>query len=157
MSRNVASHPFATACGFMQEPGYIPATERAPLAAPPVNKFRQNVLLPRNRAVTFAPREDTRLRLTEGRLWITFEAPKSRLAPRNGDHFVSAGEVFDFLAGETAVMESVAATDSALFDLEPALSLPWRAMVQQLAATLRRRLGAARPRTVPASRERQRC
>ena len=110
------------------------ATEAFPLQAPPINESRRNVLLPNGQAVTFKPREDTVLRLTEGRLWITFEAPASGPAPRNGDHFIAAGDCFYLLAGEVAVLEAIGVEPSAYFDLEPVMTLPWRAASQQFAA-----------------------
>ncbi|MEO8248913.1 MAG: DUF2917 domain-containing protein [Burkholderiales bacterium] len=123
---------------LMNKPGCPTNTGPAPFEAPAVNNSRSNIPLALRRAITFKPREDTRLRLSEGRLWITFEAPPSGPAPRNGDHFVSAGECFDLLAGESAVLEAIGPEPVACFDLEPALTLPWRAVSQQVLATLRR-------------------
>lgn len=106
------------------------------LTTPPINRAHRAVLLPRGRGMTFAPREDTRLNLATGRLWITFEAPANGLAPRNGDHFIAAGDRIDLLAGEAAVLEAVGDEAAALFDLDPLLSLPWHAVAQQLWANV---------------------
>lgn len=82
-----------------------------------------SIVLAANRAMTFMPQEDGFLRVNEGRLWITMEAPLRGPAPRNGDHFVDAGAHFDVHAGECAVLEAirVARADAgARFDCQPA-------------------------------------
>ncbi|MEP6558346.1 MAG: DUF2917 domain-containing protein [Burkholderiales bacterium] len=121
------------------EPMTQPECCQAPAAviqALQINQAHRAVLLPHGRAMTFAPRETTQLQLTSGRLWITFEAPANGLAPRNGDHFIAAGNQFDLLAGETAVLEAVGDNAAALFDLQPPLVLPWRAVAQRLRANV---------------------
>lgn len=123
---------------FMNDSRCRTNIDRFWLLPAPLIRSRSGLFLAQDRAVTFAPHEDTRLRVTEGRLWITFEAPRNGLAPRNGDHFVAAGDRFDLLSGESAVLEPVGSGPGAFFDLEPAASLPWRAVGQQLLARLRR-------------------
>ena len=126
MSTTIMIYEHCVALELMPESGCRETPARA-LEAPPIGRTRRNLLLPRGRAMTFAPPGDTQLRLTRGRLWITFEAPPKGLAPRNGDHFVVAGDRFDLLVGEVAVLEAIGPAPAALFYLEPAPILPSRA------------------------------
>ena len=140
-----------TAPELMNKSGYQSAAPASMPDLPTPDTSRQNVPLARGRAITLTVREDTRLRLAAGRLWITFEAPRTGPAPRNGDHFVSAGECFDLLAGESAVLEAIGPEPAACFDLEPAPALPSRAVVR-LASDHPHRAGATPALPTTASR-----
>ncbi len=143
-----------TFAGLISSPRFMsdlqmPRLQRWSLAPPKINTQLSKVFIPQGQAAAFRAREDMRLSLTEGRFWITFEAPRHGLAPRNGDHFIAAGDTFDLLAGEQAVLEPVGAGPGAWFDLAPVVTLPWRAVAQQVLANLRhvlnlpaRRVGA---------------
>ncbi len=146
MSATTLTCPSGTAPTPMR-PAACRTSRASVLTPPPIERAHQAVLLPRGRAMTISPREDTRLNLATGRLWITFEAPANGLAPRNGDHFVAAGDRIGLPSGEAAVLEAVGDEAAARFDLEPVFSLPrhalaqqWWANVGQLAARARNRL-----------------
>lgn len=122
---------------FMSKPAQ-PCRSARPITPPPLNRQRRNLFLARSHAASLTVREDTCLHLTEGCLWITFEAPHNGLAPRNGDHFIGAGDRFDLLAGEAAVLGPVGGAPGAWFDLMPVVTMPWIAVMQQSQANLRR-------------------
>jgi hypothetical protein len=85
--------------------------------------LRHRFALDRGRAMRFKPREAGCLRVTQGRLWVTFAAPLRGQARRNGDHFIAAGACLDLRAGECAVLEPynpAGAKTGAQFDWEPA-------------------------------------
>jgi Protein of unknown function (DUF2917) len=90
---------------------------------------RHRFALDSGRAMRFKPREAGSLRVTQGRLWVTFAAPLRGQARRNGDHFIAAGACFDLRAGECAVLEPynpAGAKTGARFDWEPAAVPPAR-------------------------------
>ena len=91
--------------------------------APDSITSRHRFTLDSGRAMRFKPREEGCLRVTQGRLWITFAAPLHGRARRNGDHFVAAGACLDLRADECAVLEPynpAGAETVAQFDWEPA-------------------------------------
>ncbi|MEO5659618.1 MAG: DUF2917 domain-containing protein, partial [Polaromonas sp.] len=103
------------------------------------------------RAVSLHARQAGVLRITRGRVWLTFNLTNQRLSARTGDHFLSRGESLQLAAGETVVMESsgLGHAPSAYYSWEPGavsrdLALPvasgWRAGVLEPWLDVRRAL-----------------
>ena len=74
------------------------------------------------RAITLQARHASVLRITRGRVWLTFNPAAQDPSVRTGDHFLSRGESLSLVAGEVVVMESYGLGDapSADYSWEPA-------------------------------------
>lgn len=108
--------------------------------------------LDKGRSVTLQAREASVLRITRGRVWLTFNPALKEPSARLGDHFLSRGESVSLAAEEAVVMESygqgdapsawysweAAAVSNAVAALTPAA---WRAGVLQPLLDLRLALG----------------
>ena len=103
-------------------------------------------------SVTLQAREASVLRITRGRVWLTFNPALKEPSARLGDHFLSRGESVSLAAEEAVVMESYGPGEapSAYYSWEPvAASNPvaaltptaWRAGVLQPLLDLRLALG----------------
>jgi hypothetical protein len=108
--------------------------------------------LDKGRSMTLQAREASVLRITRGRVWLTFNPALKEPSARVGDHFLSRGESVSLAAEEAVVMESYGPGDapSAYYSWEPvAASNPvtaltpaaWRAGVLQPLRDLRLALG----------------
>ena len=77
-------------------------------------------------ALRFAVRQDGELRVTEGRLWITFDLPvrERRATARCGDHVVAAGEAVWLAAHDGIVLEPYDARCPAGFEWVPMAVAP---------------------------------
>jgi hypothetical protein len=109
------------------------------------------------RALTLHARQAGVLRITRGRVWLTFDITEKNAGARTGDHFLSRGESLQLAAGEAVVMESygLGHVPSAYYSWEEAAashpvalsrsagSAGWRAGVLQPLADLRLALGLA--------------
>jgi Protein of unknown function (DUF2917) len=104
------------------------------------------------RALSLHARQAGVLRITHGRVWLTFNITGEGLSARTGDHFLSRGDNLPLAAGETVVMESsgLGHAPSAYYSWEAAaasseLTRPvftgWRAGVLEPLVDLRRALG----------------
>ncbi|MDB5929959.1 MAG: hypothetical protein JWR60_1666 [Polaromonas sp.] len=97
-------------------------------------------------ALTLAVRQPGMLRLTQGRVWLTFShADKDA---RAGDHFLQDGESLALAPGDSAVIEPYAAdraASAADFSWEPACAMAgsWHGAVAQPLRDLRAALGLA--------------
>jgi hypothetical protein len=111
-------------------------------------------------ALTLRARQAGVLRITRGRVWLTFDITEKNAAARTGDHFLSRGESLQLAAGESVVMEPYGQghVPSAYYSWEAAAasrpvassrsagsaeSAGWRAGVLQPLADLRLALGLA--------------
>ena len=74
------------------------------------------------RAITLQALHASLLRITLGRVWLTFNHAVQDPSARAGDHFLSRGESLSLVAGEVVVMESYGLGDapSAYYSWEPA-------------------------------------
>ena len=99
-------------------------------------------------ALTLHARQAGVLRITRGRVWLTFNLTEKDAGARTGDHFLSRGESLQLAAGEAVVMEpyGLGHAPSAYYSWEPAAASPsvalvgsagWRADVLQPLADLR--------------------
>lgn len=104
------------------------------------------------RAVSLHARQAGVLRITRGRIWLTFNLTGHGLSARTGDHFLSRGESLQLAAGETVVMESagLGTAPSAYYSWASVagssdVALPgptgWRASVLEPWVDVRRALG----------------
>ena len=119
-------------------------------AAPPANAAGARLApslsgyckLEAGRAQTLHARRAGVLRITRGRVWLTFNITGQGLRARTGDHFLSRGESLQLTAGEAVVMESygLGHAPSAYYSWEPVAassavavfkSAGWRAGVLQ--------------------------
>ncbi len=73
------------------------------------------------RALTLRPNRPGVLRITHGRVWITFDHAQRDDGVRGGDHFLRAGDSLQLLPGQALVMESwnVAKNAAAYFSWDP--------------------------------------
>jgi hypothetical protein len=105
-------------------------------------------------ALTLRARRAGVLRITHGRVWLTFNIAEKNAVARTGDHFLSRGESLQLAAGEAVVMEpyGLGHVPAAYYSWEAAAaSRPvalsssdgWRAGVRQPLADLRLALGLA--------------
>jgi hypothetical protein len=83
------------------------------------------------RAMTLQPREAGILRVSHGRLWITFDGPHHGLRDDLGDHFFGAGEQIRLHRGQRLVAEACNSREPAYFSWDP---LPMRSAAPRLAA-----------------------
>ncbi len=108
--------------------------------------------LDKGRSMTLQAREASVLRITRGRVWLTFNPALKEPSARLGDHFLSRGESVSLAAGEAVVMESYGPGDapSAYYSWEPVAASKavatltptgWRAGVLQPLLDLRLALG----------------
>ena len=89
----------------------------------PLKSWAGESLLPAGRALTVRARQAGVLRITQGRVWITFSHADKDLRVPAGDYFCSAGESLALAAGQAVVMESWSAGEgggAAAFSWEPA-------------------------------------
>ncbi len=79
-------------------------------------------LLEAGRAITLQARHASVLRITRGRVWLTFNPGAQAPSARAGDHFLARGESLSLAPGEVLVMESYGPGDapSAYYSWEPA-------------------------------------
>ncbi|WP_296918267.1 DUF2917 domain-containing protein [Polaromonas sp.] len=100
------------------------------------------------RALTLHARQAGVLRITRGRVWLTFNLTEKAAGARTGDHFLSRGESLQLACGEAVVMEAYGLGHATLayYSWEPAASshpvalvgsAGWRAGVLQPLADLR--------------------
>ena len=105
-------------------------------------------------ALTLHARQTGVLRITRGRVWLTFDINGPDLRARTGDHFLSSGESLQLSSGEAVVMEPYGLGHATLayYSWEPAAASPsvalvgsagWRAGVLQPLADLRLALALA--------------
>jgi Protein of unknown function (DUF2917) len=101
-------------------------------------------------ALTLRARRAGVLRITHGRVWLTFNIAEKGLGARTGDHFLSRGESLQLAAGEAVVMEPYGSghVPSAYYSWEAAaasrpVALSTSAGVRQPLADLRLALGLA--------------
>jgi Protein of unknown function (DUF2917) len=103
-------------------------------------------------ALTLRARQAGVLRITHGRVWLTFDITEKNAGVRTGDYFLSRGESLNLSAGEVLVMEpyGLGHEPSAYYSWEAvaaslasesAESANWRANVLQPLADLRLALG----------------
>lgn len=70
--------------------------------------------------IRLQPSQASRLRITEGRVWATFDGPHHGPANDLGDHFLSAGQGLRVCAGRPLVIEAWADEEtSAWLELTP--------------------------------------
>jgi Protein of unknown function (DUF2917) len=101
-------------------------------------------------ALTLHARQAGVLRITRGRVWLTFDITEKNAAARTGDHFLSRGESLQLAAGEAVVMEpyGLGHVPAAYYSWEAAAAsrpvvLSSSAGVRQPLADLRLALGLA--------------
>lgn len=101
-------------------------------------------------ALTLHARQAGVLRITRGRVWLTFNVAEKGIGARTGDHFLSRGESLQLAAGEAVVMEpyGLGHVPSAYYIWEAAaasrpVTLSTSAGVRQPLADLRLALGLA--------------
>jgi hypothetical protein len=70
------------------------------------------------RAVTLRPREDGVLRISHGRVWLTFDGPHGGPPNDQGDEVLGAGEQVRVRAGRRVVLESSERDAAAYFSWE---------------------------------------
>lgn len=58
------------------------------------------------RAISLRPRYAGALQLSQGRVWVTFDAPHGAHGLTTGDHFLQAGQALAVCAGQRLVMET---------------------------------------------------
>ena len=93
--------------------------------------------LDKGRSVTLQTRQASVLRITRGRVWLTFNPALNEPSERLGDHFLGRGESISLAAGEAVVMESYGPDDA------PSAYYSWEAAAEgSAAAMLARRLAA---------------
>lgn len=85
--------------------------------------------LVKGRSVTLQAREASVLRITRGRVWLTFNPALKAPSARLGDHFLSRGESVSLAAGEAVVMESYGPGDA------PSAYYSWEAATESKAST----------------------
>lgn len=78
--------------------------------------------LDKGRSVNLRAREASVLRITRGRVWLTFNPAQKAPSARLGDHFLSRGESISLAAGEAVVMESYGPADA------PSAYFSWEAL-----------------------------
>lgn len=73
-------------------------------------------------ALSLRPHHPGELRITHGRVWLTFGQAGLDLRVRAGDHFLSRGDRIPLLAGDSVVLEPVGIShaSSAYFSWDPA-------------------------------------
>lgn len=98
------------------------ASPAAPASVRPEPSLSGYCLLEAGRAVTLQARQASVLRITHGRVWLTFNPGARDPSARTGDHFLSRGESLSLAAGEALVMEAYGPADapSAYYSWEPA-------------------------------------
>ncbi len=82
------------------------ASERTPARA--VGCFN----LPARRALTLRIKAPGELRITHGRVWVTYVDAANDASVRAGDHFLQAGEVLHLAGSQQVVMEALDAPSS---------------------------------------------
>ena len=70
--------------------------------------------LDKGHPVTLQARRASVLRITRGRVWLTFNPALDQPSARLGDHFLGRGESISLAAGEAVVMESYGPGDAPL-------------------------------------------
>ena len=124
---------------------------------PPAPSLSGYCKLEAGHALTLHARQAGLLRITRGRVWLTFNITEKGAGARTGDHFLSRGESLQLAAGEAVVMEpyGLGHVPSAYYSWEPATasrpvaisksvgSAGWRAGVLQPLADLRLALALA--------------
>lgn len=82
------------------------AGDVAGVIAPMPSEQPGHCALPAGQALTLRARQAGRLRVTQGRLWLTFSDAAQDGWVRAGDHFLLSGESLALAAGQTVVLES---------------------------------------------------
>jgi Protein of unknown function (DUF2917) len=80
------------------------------------------------RALTLRVRQASVLRITHGRVWLTFNVVEKGAGARTGDFFLSRGESLPLAAGEVVVMEPYGLGD------EPSAYYSWEAVAASRAS-----------------------
>ena len=75
-------------------------------AARPGNAVPERWKLRAGQAIRLQPSQASELRVTEGRVWATFDGPHHGPANDLGDHFLSAGQGLRISAGQPLVIEA---------------------------------------------------
>lgn len=99
-----------------------PVASPAAASVRPAPSLSGYCLLEAGRAVTLQARHAGVLRVTRGRVWLTFNPGARDPSAHTGDHFLSRGESLSLAAGEALVMEAYGPADapSAYYSWEPA-------------------------------------
>ncbi len=106
-----------------QHPGFFRTAGAPPMATAitrPLPSRPGDGTLPAGQALTVRVREAGVLRITQGRIWLTFSHADRNLRVPAGDHFFGAGEELTLSAGDTVVMECWSRESQACFSWEPA-------------------------------------
>lgn len=89
--------------------------------------------------LSFRPHAAGRLRMTQGRLWLTLDGPHSGSANALGDHVLHAGQSIALMAGQRAVLEAWPVSEGAVSQFEW-LTAP--TVCEALASRVQKRLEA---------------
>ena len=128
-----------------------PANPVAAASVGPPSTLPDCCTLAAGRAVTLLARHASVLRITHGRVWLTFNPAVQAPSARAGDHFLSQGESLSLVAGEIVVMEPCGLGQPSIkysweraaagYAVEILMPAGWRAGVLQPLAELRLALG----------------